>query len=324
MPTAPSQNGRQLDNFNDQLRETPLWADFMRRNGIDTSRPIRLSDSQRKALQRELEASGTGFPQGLEIDPAGNINQNQSPGKKIAIAAAIAGLAATGLGAAGIGPLAGVMGAGAGAAGAGGATLGTTGLSAVGAQSAASILGAAPVAAGAAGGGAAAAGGGALGFLRGGWRDLAGAGGAALGAISETQANNRGTQFGGQMDLERLLMDRDESTMRQTIAREQEGREGGSDAWRKLMAAQNTLSPSTRPSLSPYSVAPRTATDPERQGAEAMSAEVLARLQGGNPLAPVERRPMSIDPNLLRPGGVEQATGWLSPVLSFIGRRGGR
>src|SRR5688572_27604811 len=50
-----------------------------------------------------------------------------------------------------------------------------------------------------------------------------GALGAGLGAIGQGEATNRGEKFGGQLDLERLLMDRDDQFQRQQIAREQEG-----------------------------------------------------------------------------------------------------
>jgi hypothetical protein len=162
-----------------------------------------------------------------------------------------------------------------------------------------------------------------------------GAGGAALSAGSQASAQNRGSQFGGQMDLANLLMQRDFGRLglegeadrdffNQTIGREQEGRAGREDAWRKLQSAQRTLSPGARPSLSPYSVAPRQATDMERQGADALSQEVMARLTGGNPIAMPTRRdtsfqydPMStIDPRLLKAGKGERIAGWLGAGLS--------
>jgi hypothetical protein len=150
---------------------------------------------------------------------------------------------------------------------------------------------------------------------------ILGAGGAGLGAASQASATNRGEQFSGQALLEQLLQQRDSQFQNQTIAREQEGRASGTDAWRKLLASQRTLSPSTRPSLSPYSVGQRQATDTERQGASAMSAEVMARLQGGNPMAPVTQRPLAMDPSLLNAGGFEKTAGWLSPILAFLGQQ---
>ena len=170
---------------------------------------------------------------------------------------------------------------------------------------------------------------------------ILGAGSAALGGASQAKATNRGSQFDGQLALAKLLMERDASSaglnadadrdyFNQSVAREQEGRASGSDAWRKLLAAQHTLSPGATPHLSPYSVAPRQATGAERQGADAMVAEVMARLQGGNPIAAPRRRDVDlpndprriIDPNLLRAGAGESTMGWLSALLGGLGAAG--
>ena len=148
---------------------------------------------------------------------------------------------------------------------------------------------------------------------------LLGAAGSGLGAISQAQATNRGEQFGGQMDLERLLLERERQAQGLAIDREQEGRAGAQDAWRRLQMAQRTLSPSTRPSLSPYSTPVRQATDAERQGADAMTAEVLARLQGGNPIAAPAAREMAVDPKLLQPGLWERIAGYGSAGLGILG-----
>lgn len=149
-----------------------------------------------------------------------------------------------------------------------------------------------------------------------------GAAGAGLGAASQGSANNRGEKLAGQMDLERLLMDRDAQFQSQSIAREQEGRAGGNDAWRRLIAAQRTLSPGAKPQLSPYSIAPRQATGAEMQGADAMSNEVMARLLGGNPMPQVQQRQMNVDPGLMDPSGFEKFSGLASPILGFLSRYG--
>lgn len=167
---------------------------------------------------------------------------------------------------------------------------------------------------------------------------ILGAAGAGIGAASQASAQNRGEQFAGQQDLAQLIMQRemgkaqlegqaDRDVFDQSIRREQEGRDGRADAWRKLQSAQRTLSPGARPQLSPYSVAPRQATDTERQGAEALSAEVMARLQGGNPIAAPTRRDVNIsapnvDPGLLKAGGMEKAGGILAPILAYLSRGG--
>lgn len=143
-----------------------------------------------------------------------------------------------------------------------------------------------------------------------------------LGAFAQGQAQNRGAQFGGQLDLEALLMARDAQFQNQQIQREQEGRAGSSDAIRKLIAMQHLTNPGARPQLSPYSVAPRQATGMERQGADALTQEVMARLMGGNPIPQVQQRPLSVDPNLLRSGWLEQIAGIASPALGVLGAMG--
>jgi hypothetical protein len=151
---------------------------------------------------------------------------------------------------------------------------------------------------------------------------MMGAAGAGTGAYSQGRAQNRGGQFAGQMDLEQLLMGRDQQQFNNSVSREQEGRAGSTDAWRKLLASQRLLSPGARPqNAGPYSVAPRQATGMERQGAEALSAEVMQRLMGGNPIAAPTQRPLSVDPSLLEAGKMESATGSLSPFLSFFGQQ---
>ena len=74
----------------------------------------------------------------------------------------------------------------------------------------------------------------------------------------------------------------------------------------------------------PYSVAPRQATETERGGAEALTREVMARLQGGNPIAAPTERPMTVDPRLLKAGRAEKTLGWLAPALSLAGSYAGR
>lgn len=121
----------QLNQWNQALRASPIWQQWMRQNvGLDpdgaTRRNIKLSDQQQEALERHLAANGIRIPDGMHIDPAGNLNQKNRLVRNLAIGAAIGGGALTGLGLAGIGPLSGLGGAasGAGAAGAGGAAAG--------------------------------------------------------------------------------------------------------------------------------------------------------------------------------------------------------
>lgn len=131
---VPSDNGITLDQVNDALRASPAWRRFMvQRFGnagtaADPFPPpaIRLTDDDRKLLQADMERAGFVFPDGMEIDPAGNINQNQGFfAHWYYWAPALAAAAVLTLGFAGYGPLAGVLGGG-GGAGATGAAVTTT------------------------------------------------------------------------------------------------------------------------------------------------------------------------------------------------------
>lgn len=114
MATVPTENGVDLDRFNDALRASPAWQAFVRRNGFQPNGPVKLSGNQREALKRQLESTGIVFPKGMEIDPAGNVNQDQGvskiAGNKFVQIGLIAGASLATMGAAGFGPLAGMMG----------------------------------------------------------------------------------------------------------------------------------------------------------------------------------------------------------------------
>lgn len=168
---------------------------------------------------------------------------------------------------------------------------------------------------------------------------ILGAGGAALGAFSGGQAQNRDAQYSGQMDLAQLLNQREmqrqqleansqNDAFSQNLQRSQEGRASGQDAWRKLLSAQHTMTPGAQPQLAgKYNVAPRQATGAETQGADAMTQEVMARLQGGNPIAPVTQRPVNlqydpmstVDPKLMKSGLLEKIIGIGGAGLSAYG-----
>ena len=124
--------------------------------------------------------------------------------------------------------------------------------------------------------------------------------GAGLGEISQSTAHNRGEKFGGQLDLERAL-----------IEREFMNNQSRKSAWSGLKSAQHTINPGARPQLSPYSVAPRQSTGAELQGADALTQEVMARLQGGPGRT-------NVDTSLLDPGIWERITGYGSAGLSGL------
>lgn len=125
MPTPTrSTSEQQLNQWNQQLRASPLWQNWMQSMGKD--RPSAgLNDREQDEFERYLRQNGVQIPSGMHIDQGGNLNQKNRLWRNVGIGAAIGGAALTGLGAAGIGPLSGALGGGAAAGGAGAAGAGT-------------------------------------------------------------------------------------------------------------------------------------------------------------------------------------------------------
>jgi hypothetical protein len=122
MPTVPTRSTSEyeLNQFNDQLRRSPAYQQFLESIGQGHGRPTSLSRGQQGQLEAFLKAQGTPVPGGMHIDQAGNLNQKNRLVRNTAIAA---GLAAGGYFAAPAiaGALGGGAAGGAGAAGAAGA-----------------------------------------------------------------------------------------------------------------------------------------------------------------------------------------------------------
>lgn len=114
---------RELDRWNQAFRASPIYQNYMRRNGLPTDGRVKLSRDQQSALERELRAAGFNIPSGMHIDSGGNLNQKNRLVRNVAIGTAGTAAALTGFGLAGMGPFSGLAGGGAasGAAGAGGA-----------------------------------------------------------------------------------------------------------------------------------------------------------------------------------------------------------
>lgn len=279
---------------------------LLKQIGVDPSKTTSLSGAQQKQMKALIEQD-LGQPlEGATIDTAGNINEPEGfkhYAKKYGPIAG--GVALTMFGIPGFMP--GLLGG-----------IGTGGATAAGSA-----------ATGAAGSGA----GGSMGWLGSLGKfaaqnvgDIVGGIGSGMKGASQAQASNRGTQFEGQSDLMQLLMDRDKQYQDMAISREKEGRAGTSDAYRKLMAAQRLLNPAAQPNVSPYAAAARVPTDVERQGATALSDEVMKRLTGGNPITPVAPRAITgndaafrINPGLLQAGKGESLLGWLGSGLGAYG-----
>lgn len=72
-----------LNEFNQSLRANPDYREFQRSIGVNPDAPMHLSDQQRRRAAGWLAQQGFAMPEGLEIDPAGNLNQNEGFGKQL-------------------------------------------------------------------------------------------------------------------------------------------------------------------------------------------------------------------------------------------------
>jgi len=108
---------RDLDAFNREMRQSAIYQDFLRANGlVDTGRGVKMTRGQQGALEDRLREAGVQLPKDFHIDQGGNVNQKNRLGKYVAIGA---GAATAAFGIPGVFP--GVLTGGGGAA-AGGAT----------------------------------------------------------------------------------------------------------------------------------------------------------------------------------------------------------
>jgi len=147
----------ELDTFNQQLRSSPLYQNFMKQRGLRTDGHVKLSSKQQKELETAMARAGFTVPSGMHIDQGGNLNQKNRLLRNVGIAAAIAGGTIATLGAAGAFAPAAL--APASAAGGAAAVPGAVGGSAITAASQAAAMGlGVPTVTGGAGAAAAAAG----------------------------------------------------------------------------------------------------------------------------------------------------------------------
>lgn len=155
--------------------------------------------------------------------------------------------------------------------------------------------------------------------------------GRALGKGSQAAADNRSAGVESAALAEQLNQSRQRSFLEQMLAREQEGRAGSTDAWKKLQQAEymTQAGPYTAPTvtsqgkptqLASFGFGPKAATGNELAGADALKTEALKRLQGGNPMPEVkDPGQFQFDPNLMKPGMFERLAGLAGPVLSGLG-----
>ena len=108
-----------------------------------------------------------------------------------------------------------------------------------------------------------------------------------VGAYLQGKAQNDASKRNYQLDLQRLLMDSQGQAFNQNVAREQVGAATASDAWRKLLATQYAQGGrQALPNVSPYAT-PQRSLAGLQPGADALTQELMKRLQGGNPIQPV-------------------------------------
>lgn len=317
---------QELSEINATLRSNPAYQEFLRSMGIDPAGPIKLTDQQREQAKAFLRSQGVPLEGGMEIDPAGNINQNEGVGKwakdwrtYAAIGAGIAGL-----GVAGIGPLAGVMGGGSAAGGSGA-------VNAAGVFTNPAYAGAmapfapAGMAAGAATGTAAAAGGGggffnrAWDFMNGKSGQILGAAGKAFGSAADTAAHNRGVQFDADIAKAQLEQQAERDYNDQMLKREQEGRAKQKNAWEMMNRAayvQDAPANLNTTNLSPYSREIKGPNEGQRAGATSMFEQMSQHLKEGNTMEAPRR--VGTDVQVQQPGFFEKWGGVIAPGLDAV------
>lgn len=343
-----------INQWNEQWRSSPLYQQGLQAVGEPTNGPITLNDGQRKQLQQWLMQQGVQFPKGVEIDPAGNMNEDEGFGKQLKKWGPIAaGAAMTAFGIPGLTPgLFGGIGTGAStaattaASGAGNSIFGganSAGLFGSGATGAnLGGLGATNIASGLFGGaGGAGVAGGIGGFLGGLGKQLGGdlaqrflgAAGSGIGGASQAAANNRGVALDAELQAALLRQRQQEAYQDQLLARSRDDRESLSDAYGKSVAANRTLSstgykpamistvpgqaPSALPNFGTGFAAPN---DAQRADATALRSQVQPRLEQGSQLPALQAPSLyQNDPRYMNPGAGERIGNWLGPILGGLG-----
>src|SRR4249920_192177 len=92
--TQPTRNTseQQLDQWNQAFRQSSVYQNFMRANGLPTDGRVHLSDRQQESLERAMLQAGIRVPSGMHIDAGGNLNQQNHLVRNVAIGAGITGL----------------------------------------------------------------------------------------------------------------------------------------------------------------------------------------------------------------------------------------
>ena len=304
-----AKNDTQLNEWNATWRSSPHYAEILASIGVDPSKPVKLSTEQRKAVQQKLEEmAGQKFDKGLEIDPAGNMNQNEGVGKQLKKWGPLAaGIGLTLFGIPGVMP--GVLSMGGAAAGAAG--------TAAAAGGGGAATGAVATAAGATAGKSLLDR--FLGAVTGNIPGIVGAAGRMISGGAEAAAQNRGTEIDATMAANALNQNAQQQWFQQMLAREGEGRTSRNDSWKALQQGDYTQNwkPSTT-SFSPYTRTLDAPSDALREAAGARATDARTRLTG-NPLAAPERMDYTLDPNLLKGSMWEKLGGYAGAGMEAIG-----
>lgn len=305
---------QKLDQFNKALRANPAYVQFLQSMGVNPNVPIKLSESQRK-MAAEWVRKNVGDIGKLEIDPAGNVNQNEGFMKQVAKwGPLVGGAALTAFGIPGVLP--GLLGGG-GAAAAGSASTALGGSAAGGATTGVIAGTGIPTTLASSGGG------GFLSTLASHAPDILKGAGAVLGAGSQSAADNRGANVEAAALTEQLNQNRQRNFFDEVISREQEGRAGATDAFKKAQQTEyvlnNTKDYAPSNGLPSYGFGPHAATDTEKSAASHLRNEVMQRLANGNPVPqPTDPGQFQFDPKLLKPGFFEKLSGYAAPALTGV------
>ena len=318
----------ELNQWNEGWRQSPRYAEILQSVGVDPSRPFKLSDQQRKQVQSAIEqAQGSAFPQGTEIDPAGNMNENEGFGKQAKKWGPLVGAAAiTAFGIPGVMP--GMFG---------GIGTGTAASSATGAAA----------------GGKVATGAGffrkAAGFLKNPLMQAGiGAVGSGMSNAANASAHNRGVQleadiakagleqqaerdyYGNVVNRAQLEQQAERDYNTQVLKREEEGRAKQANAWEKMnRAASRRDAPSNvnRTMLSPYSKSLAGPSADVRAASSGMFDQMAQQLREGNTLEAPRRvgvgledpRRVGTNVQVQKPGMLEKIGGIVGPMASGYG-----
>jgi hypothetical protein len=330
-----------INQFNEQWRSSPLYQQGLQAVGEPTNGPITLNDQQRKGLLTWMQQNGVQVPQGAEIDPAGNANEDEgwSKHKKWAIpaAAAAASMFIPGVpqALAGIGKSVGSSVSSLGSKAMSGLGIGGGGgsLSNFGLPEGFGVTneGLIPKPGGS----------GVTGFLGGLGKKLGGdlaqrflgGAGAGIAGASQSAAHNRGVALDAELEAALIRQRQQEAYENQLIQRSQDDRDSLTDAFTKSVQANRVLNstgyqpamlsqrpgqaPTALPSFGTGAPAP---TAQMKSDASALYNQIQPRLTQGSQLPKLAPPQLyQNDPNLMKPGAGEKIGNWLGPALSFAG-----